>query len=56
MTQLSIVFERILDSIQKVFSNLFGWIIALFRELLNPILDAILVITVSSSLAYSSSY
>ena len=30
MTQLSIVFERILDSIQKVFSNLFGWIIALF--------------------------
>lgn len=34
MTQLSIVFERILDSIQKVFSNLFGWIIALFSAYL----------------------
>ena len=34
MTQLSIVFERILDSIQKVFSILFGWIIALFSAYL----------------------
>lgn len=35
MTQLSIVFERILDSIQKVFSNLFGWIIAVFTAYLS---------------------
>ena len=34
MTQLSIVFERILDSIQKVLRNLFGWIIALFSAYL----------------------
>ena len=32
MTQLSIVFERILDSIQKVFSNLFGWVKATISE------------------------
>ena len=30
MTQLSIVFEKILDSIHKVFTNIFGWIIAVF--------------------------
>ena len=35
MTQLSIVFERILDSIQKVFSNVFGWIIAVFTAYLS---------------------
>lgn len=35
MTQLSIVFERILDSIQKVFSNVFGWIIAVFMAYLS---------------------
>lgn len=34
MTQLSMVFERILDSVQKVFSNVFGWIIAVFSAYL----------------------
>ena len=35
MIQLSIVFERILDSIHKVFSNVFGWIIAVFTAYLS---------------------
>ena len=35
MTQLSIVFEKILDSIHKVFTNIFGWIIALFTAYLS---------------------
>lgn len=34
MTQLSIVIERILDSIHKVFTNIFGWIIAVFTAYL----------------------
>ena len=35
MTQLSIVFEKILDSIHKVFTNIFGWIIAVFTAYLS---------------------
>ena len=35
MTQLSIVFEKILDSIHKVFTNIFGWIIAIFTVYLS---------------------
>jgi hypothetical protein len=35
MTQLSIVFEKILDSIHKVFTNIFGWIIAIFTAYLS---------------------
>ena len=35
MTQLSIVFEKILDSIHKVFTNIFVWIIAVFTAYLS---------------------
>jgi len=35
MTQLSIVFEKILDSIHKVFTNIFDWIVAVFTAYLS---------------------